>query len=180
MKIVSVARVALTATVLAVLGGCASMPTGPSVLVLPGTNRDINSFRADEMSCRQFAAQMIGGPSNDPSVRNAVVGTAVGAVAGAAIGGHQGAGVGAGAGLVVGSAVGAESARSYTYDSQRQYDNAYIQCMYSKGHRVPVSASLAKTLRQAGEPTSGASYPPPPDPARPPSTTPPPDYVAPR
>jgi hypothetical protein len=30
---------------------------------------------------------------------------------------------------------------SSMYDSQRRYDFAYIQCMYSKGHKVPVSGA---------------------------------------
>ena len=160
------------------LGGCASMPTGPTVLVLPGTNRNMNDFRADEAQCRRDAALQLGGTANDPGVRNAMVGTAIGAVAGAAMGGHQGAGIGAGAGLLMGSAVGAESSNRYTYDSQRQYDNAYIQCMYGLGHRVPVSASMAQSLRQAGEPVSAGSIPPPPP--YPPPKSVPPDYVAPR
>ncbi|MEO8409996.1 MAG: YMGG-like glycine zipper-containing protein [Propionivibrio sp.] len=162
---------------LILLAGCASMPTGPSVLVLPGTHRNLGDFRADEIECRQYAAQQISGRAEDPAVRNAAIATAVGAVAGAAIGGHQGAGVGAGAGLLVGSAVGAESSNRYGYDSQRQYDNAYIQCMYAKGHRVPVPASLAQQLREADEPAAAANIPPPPP--YPPPKTVPPDYVAP-
>ena len=165
------------AAALLLLGGCASMPSGPSVLVLPGSYRNLDDFRADEAECRQYAAQQLGGISDDPAVRNAAIATAVGAVAGAAIGGRQGAGVGAGAGLVVGSAMGAESSNRFTYDSQRQYDNAYIQCMYAKGHRVPVPASLAQRLRQADEPVSAANIPPPP-PYAPPKSIPP-DYVAP-
>jgi len=164
---------AATATVL-LLGGCASMPTGPTVLALPGSNRSLDDFHADEMRCRDYAIQQVSGSPNDASVRDAVVGTAIGAAAGAAIGGHQGAGVGAGAGLLFGSAVGADAGNRYTYDSQRQYDNAYIQCLYAKGHRVPVSASFAQTLRQSGESAPAANIPPPPP--YPPSTTPPPDY----
>ena len=164
---------------LSLLAGCASMPTGPTVLVLPGTYKSIDDFHADESQCRAYALQQVSGSPNDDSVRDAVVGTAIGAVAGAAIGGQQGAGVGAGAGLLFGSAIGADSGRRYTYDSQRQYDNAYVQCLYAKGHRVPVSASFAQNLRQAGEPTAAARVPPPPPPGFTPSTTPPPDYSPP-
>lgn len=167
-----------TLAALSLLAGCASMPTGPTVLVLPGTYKSIDQFRADESQCRNDALRQVTGSPNDDGVRDAVVGTAIGAVAGAAIGGQQGAGVGAGAGLLFGSAVGADSGRRYTYDSQRQYDNAYIQCLYAKGHRVPVSASFAQSLRQSGEPTAAARVPPPP-PGFSPSTTPPPDYAPP-
>jgi len=170
--------VLIASSALALLGGCAGVPTGPSVLVLPGTNRSFSDFRADEAQCRQYAMQQIGGPADDPAVRGAVTGTVVGAVAGAAIGGRQGAAVGAGTGLLLGSAVGAESAQNRSYGSQRQYDNAYIQCMYGRGHRVPVPASLARSRMQAPvEPAPNGDYPPPPPHA--PPASPPPDYVPP-
>ena len=160
----------------ALVAGCASMPTGPSVLVLPGSGKSLNDFRASDFQCRHYAAQQIGGRSEDPTVRNAVIGTAVGALAGAAIGGQQGAGVGAGAGLIVGSATGAEAGNRYGFDAQRHYDNAYIQCMYAGGHRVPVPASMAQSFRQSSDAVSAGGAIPPPPPQSPP-TSPPPDYV---
>src|SRR5262245_2879959 len=42
--------------VAAVLGGCASTPTGPSVMVLPGTNKTMDQFQVDERRCRQVAS----------------------------------------------------------------------------------------------------------------------------
>ena len=39
-------------------------------------------------------------------------------------------------------------------DQQRRYDFAYIQCMYAKGHRVPVPGQFI------GAPASGAPPPP--------------------
>lgn len=167
---------------LMVLTGCAIMPSGPSILALPGTGKSLNDFRASDFQCRNYAAQQIGGRSDDPAVRNAVIGTAVGAVAGAAIGGQQGAGIGAGAGLLVGSATGAEASRSYGYDAQRHYDNAYIQCMYAGGHRVPVPASMAGRMIQStpdrGAPVAPGGNIPPPPPHAPPASVPP-DYVPP-
>ncbi|MBK7356085.1 YMGG-like glycine zipper-containing protein [Propionivibrio sp.] len=150
-------------SILVLLGGCASTPTGPSVLSLPGTGKSFNDFRRDDMQCRQYASQQVGSLANDPAVRSAVVGTAVGALAGAAVGGRQGAGVGAGAGLLVGSASGSSDSRYASQGSQRQYDNAYIQCMYASGHKVPVPAALADSqTRFPIEPPSGGYYPPPP------------------
>lgn len=165
-----------------VLAGCATMPTGPSVMALPGTGKSFNDFRASDFQCRNYAAQQVGGVTSDPAVRNAVIGTAIGAVAGAAIGGHQGAGVGAGAGLLVGSVSGAEASRSYGYDAQRRYDNAYVQCMYAGGHKVPVSASMSRSMMEQSSNagvavTPGGNIPPPPPHA--PPASPPPDYVAP-
>lgn len=169
------AKGALAVSALTLLGACTTVPTAPSILALPGTNRSFDSFRADDQDCRAYAMRQITVPVADPGVQSAVVGTAVGAVAGAAIGGQQGAAVGAGTGLLMGSAVGADSSRAYTYGTQRQYDHAYIQCMYGRGHKVPVSAEFARNLSQspaAAAPNS--NYPPPP------STVPPPDYVPPR
>lgn len=169
---------ALIATsAIALLGGCASMPTGPSVLALPGTGRNFNDFRMDDTQCRQYATQQVGGLADDAGVRSAVVGTVIGAVAGAAIGGRQGAGVGAGAGLLVGSAEGAGANQRSAYGSQRQYDNAYIQCMYAKGHKVPVSATFTGNRTSVfAEPPPSGNYPSPPPYA---PTPPPPDYAPP-
>lgn len=151
------------------LGACTVIPTGPSILVLPGTGRSMDSFRYDDNECRQFAYAQIGGTTtqqaaNQAAVGSAVVGTAIGAVAGAAIGGSQGAAVGAGTGLVAGSAVGVSSASVSGYGTQRQYDNAYIQCMYAKGHRVPVPANMAypRTVRGSGAASDTGIPPPPP------------------
>lgn len=153
------------------LGACTVLPTGPSMLVLPGTGRSMDSFRYDDNECRQYAYVQIGGTTtqqaaNQAAVGSAVVGTAIGAAAGAAIGGSQGAAVGAGTGLVAGRAMGASSASVSGYGTQRQYDNAYIQCMYAKGHRVPVPANMAypHTVRSndPGIPPPPPGSPPPP------------------
>ena len=93
-----------------------------------------------------------------------------GFLAGAAIGGNgQGAAIGAGAGLLMGSAVGSDSARASGVGTQRQYDNAYIQCMYSKGHRVPVPANMSYSApvraQDAGIPPPPPGSPPPPPPS---------------
>jgi len=40
----------------ALLAGCASAPTGPSVMVLPGANKSMEQFQADDGRCRQAAA----------------------------------------------------------------------------------------------------------------------------
>ncbi|MBS1160594.1 MAG: proline-rich region [Proteobacteria bacterium] len=164
----------LSATLL--LGACTVMPSGPSVMVLPGTGQSIERFRADDAYCRQFAHVQIGGRSAEQAaqqsaVTSAAVGTAVGAVAGAALGGGDGAAVGAGAGLLVGSMAGTDAARSSGIGTQRQYDNAFIQCMYSKGHRVPVAASMVRAQRpvraaEAGIPPPPPGLPPPPPPGQ--------------
>jgi hypothetical protein len=131
----------LPVAVLVALAGCVTVPSGPSVMVLPGDGRTFDQFRFDDQDCRNYANSQIGGTSAeqvaaDSAVKSAVVGTAIGALAGAAIGGHRGAATGAGAGLIVGSAAGAGASNQSVYGMQRRYDYAFQQCMYSKGHRI--------------------------------------------
>lgn len=144
------------------LGACTTIPSGPSVMVLPGSGRTFDEFRADDFVCRQFASDQIGGTTanqaaNDSGVATAAVGTVMGALIGAAINGRQGASVGAGAGLLMGSAEGANAARHTGYSTQRRYDNSYQQCMYSKGHKVPVAGRYSNESR----PMEYSNIPPP-------------------
>jgi hypothetical protein len=155
---------------LLLLSACASIPNGPSVMALPGTGKDFEQFRYDDGYCRQYALQEIGGKTanqaaNESLAKSAAVGTAIGAVAGAAVGGGNATGVGAATGLIVGSAIGADEANASSYGAQSQYDNAYIQCMYAKGHRVPVWGRMSPEPEPASSPPPrSAGYPPPPPP----------------
>lgn len=158
------------------LAGCASAPTGPSVMALPGSGKSFDQFRADDLECRRYGReQSAGADPEGAALRSAAVGTAVGAVAGAAIGGRDAAGVGAGTGLIVGSMAGSGTARGAGYDAQRLYDNAYVQCMYARGQQVPVSGALRSrpavpaAASPAGIPPAAAYPPPPPQTAPPPA-----------
>lgn len=163
---------------LLLLGACATIPNGPSVMAMPGSNKNFDQFRADDADCRQFALNQIGGASaNDAAVASGVgsaaLGAGIGALAGAAMGGHEGAGVGAGMGLLAGTAAGASAGQASGYGAQQRYDNAYIQCMYAKGERVPVSGQMAPAY--SAPPASAYPSPPPPPPGYPPP--PPPGVV---
>jgi len=163
---------------LLLLGACATIPNGPSVMAMPGSSKNFDQFRADDADCRQFALSQIGGASaNDAAVASGVgsaaLGAGIGALAGAAMGGHEGAGVGAGMGLLAGTAAGANAGQVSGYSAQRRYDNAYIQCMYAKGERVPVPGQMAPAYNAA------PAYSPPPASAYPPPPPPPPGYPAP-
>lgn len=162
--------IALLLAVLA-LSACASIPTGPSVLVLPGDGKNFDQFRIDDTVCRQHAYEQAGGgqqAAQESAVTSAAVGTGVGAAAGAAIGSASGnfgsgAAIGAGVGLLLGSAYGVDaSSRSY-YAAQRRYDNAYMQCMYAKGNQIPGARRTTRSTDSApiGQPPA-ANYPPPP------------------
>ena len=93
------------------LGACATAPTEPTVLALPGTGKSLQQFNTDDLECRQ------------------------------------------------GTRPRPEESGSWT-EQQRRYDFAYIQCMYAKGHRVPVPGQYI------GAP-AGSSPPPPPPPSQP-------------
>jgi len=166
----------ILALALLMVAGCTTMPTGPSVMVLPGSSKSFDQFRADDQECRNYALASVGGQTpgqvaEQSGVKSAVVGTAIGAAAGAAIGGHEGAGVGAGTGLLIGGLAGTESAQASGYGLQRRYDVSYVQCMYSKGHQVPVSGHIYRPTRSPyyeplppGVPPPPPGYPPPPPP----------------
>jgi len=133
---------------LVALSGCVSMPNGPSIMALPGSNQSFDQFRNDDAFCQQYASSQIGGTTANEAaantgITNAVVGTALGAAAGAALGGGRGAAIGAGTGLVAGSLVGSSAASGSMYEVQQRFDSAYIQCMYAKGHQVPVSGEFS-------------------------------------
>ncbi len=136
----------LTALLLTLISGCATVPTGPSVAVFPAPGKPFEEFRADDAVCRQWAAQQIGATPqetvNQNTATGAVAGTVIGGGLGAAIGsagGHMGTGaaIGAGTGLLFGTLSGADRGYAYSRSAQRQYDIAYQQCMYAKGNQIP-------------------------------------------
>jgi hypothetical protein len=138
-----------------VLGGCVTLPTGPSVMVLPGPGKPFEQFRADDALCRQWAQQQIGmSPQeavNQNAITGAAVGTAVGAGIGAVIGAASGrpaagAAVGAASGLVVGASSGASAGQVYGWEAQRLYDISYQQCMYAKGNVIPGNRRVRRTM----------------------------------
>lgn len=163
------------------MGACATVPTGPSVMVLPGTGKSFETFTGDDALCRQWAMQQTGvspgKTATGTTVTGAAVGTAVGAAAGAALGAAAGnpaigAAAGAGVGLLGGTAYGAGYGESGASSVQRRYDVAYMQCMYAKGNQIPVSRGAVPYT----SPRASTPPPPPPPPAvpPPPPNTPPP------
>ena len=165
-----------------VLSGCATMPTGPMVPVLPGPGKPFEVFMADDTLCRQWAQQQIGGASpsqtaNQNLATGATVGTLVGAAMGAAIGAATGnvaagAAIGGGAGLLGGTATGSNAGAASEYQLQRRYDIAYQQCMYAKGNQIPGVGRRPSRLYAPPPP------PPPPPPPRVVVVVPPPAPAA--
>ncbi len=154
---------------LALLAGCASLPSGPRVAVMPAPGKPFEVFVAEDHQCRSFAEQSIGMAPQDLATRNVVgnaaVGTAIGAAVGALGGGHNGAATGAAVGMVAGTASGASQAGYAGAEAQRRYDIAYQQCMYAKGNQLP---SYPYGYRQPAPATSAPYYAPPPPPPPPP------------
>lgn len=172
----------LPVAVAVLLTACATVPQGPSVMVLPGSSKTFDQFQTDDGVCRQWALQQTGVTTNkattDTAVGGAIIGTAVGAAVGAAIGAAAGspaagAAIGAGVGLTGGTIGGAAAADSTHRTVQRRYDIAYMQCMYAKGNRIPVPRGSAPGY--AAQPRATTAPPPPPsDVPPPPAGVPPP------
>ena len=162
---------------LAFVAACATAPTGPSVMVLPGSGKSFDQFRFDDNECRQYALASSGGKegdqvASDSGAKSAAHGAAVGLAAGAALGGSgrsavAGAALGGAGGALMGTSTGGQSARTV----QGRYDIGYQQCMYAKGHQVPMAASRYQPPRQA---PAAAPPPPPPPPANYSAPPPPP------
>lgn len=151
-------RKVLSSLLVLALVGCATLPTGPSVRVLPAPGKSLEQFQVDDTICRQWAEQR-GGKSaqqiaDSNTGKSAVVGTVVGAGVGAVLGaaaGNAGAGaaIGGGSGLLIGTASGAGAGEAYSNEAQRRYDNAYVQCMYAKGNQVPGTVQRVPARRTA-------------------------------
>jgi len=163
---------------LLVLGGCATLPTGPSVMVLPPPNKPFEQFQAEDAICRRWAEQQIGQSPQETANQNtaagAVAGTAIGAGLGAAIGAASGnagvgAAIGAGSGLLVGSSAGYNAGQVSGWQAQRRYDMAYQQCMYAKGNQIPGMVTQSPRVRRMPPPPDYSSSPPD-------YSSPPPDY----
>jgi hypothetical protein len=172
------------------IGGCATLPTGPSVMVMPPAGKPFEAFQADDSACRQWVAQQAGGApaatANQTLASGAVVGTLIGAGLGAAIGaasGHPGAdaAIGAGSGLVGGTLAASGPAYASGWELQRRYDMAYQQCMYAKGNQIPGAVRVTGRLIAAPPlpPPPPPGYSPAPPGPPPSSAGPPPPLLAP-
>jgi hypothetical protein len=159
-------------TMLLALSGCVTLPTGPSVMALPGSEKSFEQFQAEDADCRQWAGQQIGMSPQDTANQNtatgAVVGTFIGAGLGAALGAASGnpgvgAAIGAGSGLLVGTSAGANAGQVYGYEAQRRYDIGYQQCMYAKGNQISGVEKRTRRVRRLPPPPPPDLYSVPPD-----------------
>lgn len=119
-----------------VVAACTTIPSGPSVMVLPGSTKSFDQFLGDDHDCRQFAFGQVGGVSSQQASNTAAVSS---------------------------SAAGPSHSGDSGYGAQYQYDTAYIQCMYARGHRVPVYGQM-RAAPPATPPANYKPYSPPPVP----------------
>lgn len=161
-------RALFIAPICLLLGACTTTPPNePSVMVLPGNGKSFEQFRSDNETCKQFAYGQVSGRTAEGTgfasgVRSAAVGTVLGAAAGAAADGGRGASVGAGAGLALGGLSGAGAAETSGARLQQRYDIGYQQCMYAKGHRIPMAGGLTNHFFRDYQERTPAPPPPPP------------------
>jgi len=189
MNAIAQGRRARSAALLAasslMLGACTVMPAGPGVMALPGSGKSVGQYQVDAAECRQYADAVIAASSGgtaaaadnsaaSTAAAGAVLGAAAGAIIGSASGNAgQGAAVGAGTGLFFGAAAGSPYTAMSSYQLQRGYDSAYLQCMYARGNRVPTRGHASGPSRPVylDRAPASAAYPPP-------NTPPPPGVPA--
>lgn len=140
-------RILFILLIACLLTACVHLPAGPGVMTLPGSGKNFDQFRSDEYECRKYADEQAGGTtprqaSRTSGIESAAIGAGLGAAAGAVLGGGHGAAIGAGTGLLLGGLIGSSTATTSGNASQQRYDISYTQCMYAKGHRVPVDGRI--------------------------------------
>jgi hypothetical protein len=154
----------LAVGVIATLAGCTSTPLGPTVPVMPGPGKSIESFQSDNAACKAYASEEVKGQAdaaNQHAIGTALLVTVLTGGLGAATGGivgnaGAGAAVGAATGAGMGSVMGGASSSNDQFNIQQQYNNAFSQCMYAKHDQVPGFAPA-----MAFGPAHGASMQPP-------------------
>ena len=71
----------LPLTAIVMLGGCVTVPSGPTVMVLPGPQKAFDQFQNDAMACQQFAQGVVA-PAGQAAANNAAASAAVGTALG--------------------------------------------------------------------------------------------------
>lgn len=142
----TVPRTASASVLALTLAACATVPAGPSLSALPGSQKSANQFATDDSHCRaivnaRLAAGTPADSANQVVAGSAATGAVVGATTGALFDGSSGAAAGAAAGLLMGAVAGSAASQGAWASTQQQFDGAYYACMYAIGHKVPVPAS---------------------------------------
>jgi hypothetical protein len=142
--------------VVALVGGCATEPMGPTAHVLPAQGKPFEVFAGDQATCKQFAQTEVGGGATMSNLKQfgaAALSIGLGAGLGAAIHNTRGAEIGGALGGVAGAAMGSRGSGQDQHGLQGRYDLAYTQCMYSRGNQIAGMASASP--RVASGPSRG-------------------------
>jgi hypothetical protein len=139
-------RLSLIALSSLFLVACATPPMGPTVQVMPSSAKPFQVFQQEQAECKRYAQSEVAGQAdaaNQMAVGTVVLGTVLGAALGSATSGrhYDNTGAGGATGAIVGTGIAANSSQNAQSSIQEQYNNAYVQCMYSKGNQVPGAAS---------------------------------------
>ena len=144
------------------LSGCAQTPLGPTVQVMPGPGKSFDAFTYDQAGCKQFAEGAVAGQAQNANNRG-VGAAAITTVSGRGTrGSHRRR-------TRRGDRRGERRTGRHRYRRwarartskcgiQQQYDNAYAQCMYSKGKMVPGYGPMM-VQRRRRRPPPGPSGP---------------------
>ena len=148
------------------LGACATVPAGPSVMVLPGSGKPFEVFQADDDACRQWALRQSGASPNARGEQRRKRSDHRDTARRGAWRGHRRRGWQPGhrrsrrrrerAGPRHGRR--GQCGRPAGMSVQRRYDIAYQQCMYAKGNQVPTAGAIcAAPDRQLRGPATAPS-----------------------
>ena len=121
-----------------VTSACASLPadSAPTVGVLPGGGKDMAQFNTDDIACRGVATAKAN--ENSPLPTGMGLGNKIEVASTRsriAIRDNTES-----TGSVYGGAVATDNK---TFTPQQRYDTAYVSCMFSKGHKIPVGDGMS-------------------------------------
>lgn len=122
-----------------VAAGCSTLPAGsaPTVAVLPGGGKDMAAFNKDDIACRSDAHASAHQSTPLPAAMGLARGEVVASTRGRLALRES---TDSTTGSVYG---GSPAADAGTFTIQQRYDTAYLQCMYSKGHNIPVNEAMS-------------------------------------
>jgi hypothetical protein len=121
-----------------VTSACASLPadSAPTVEVLPGGGKDMAQFNADDIACRGVATAKV---KENSTLQNGMgLGDRIEVASTRSRVAIRDSTESTGS--VYGGAVATDNK---TFTPQQRFDTAYVSCMYSKGHKIPVGEAMS-------------------------------------
>ena len=121
-----------------VTSACGSLPAdnAPTVAVMPGGGKNMAQFNTDDIACRDTAR----GKANQHTPLPVAMGLGerieVASARGAVVLRDNSESTGS----VYGGSVAEDSA---AFTTQQRFDTAYVGCMYTKGHKIPIGEAMS-------------------------------------